>query len=605
MAEGPILGIDLGTTNSAVGVVEAGFPILLADENGERLLPSAVHYPEKGGPVLVGHPALRTRALHPERTITSAKRLMGRRPGEVEWRPPYPVVRDDDGKVRVPVDGRELLPEEVATEVLLRLKAIAERALEQPVSRAVVTVPAYFNEAQRAATKRAAEKAGLTVERLLAEPTAAALAYGLDRQEGTTRVAVYDLGGGTFDLSILELRDGVFEVLATHGDTALGGDDVDRAIASWIREELELTTEIDSGMAVRILEAAEAAKIRLSSEDSVEIALPFLEGDSHRVLTLDRAQFEALAGPILSRTLPLAQAALADARIDKGELDAVLLVGGSTRIPQVRTLVEEFFGQEPNLSQHPDEAIALGATIQAGILSGAMRDIVLLDVTPLSLGIETFGGLMNVIIPRNTTIPVRAGELFTNAMAGQAAMQIRILQGEREMANDNWELGHIELPFAPGPKGSAKVGVQFEIDADGLLKVLARDVHTGKDHELEIRDTAVDVDDAKVEAMISESVEFAFEDMDQRIWTELQLKATELLPAVTQGLAQIGDDLPAEDRQTIQDRASAVEELLAAEERDPLPLKKAVAQLDDATQGLAVALVEQAMEKALERKLAD
>ncbi|MBE7496791.1 MAG: Hsp70 family protein [Verrucomicrobiaceae bacterium] len=568
----PILGIDLGTTNSLVGVVDSGFPILLADENGDRSTPSAVSY---GDTLLVGAAALRQRALNPARTVTSVKRLIGRRGGESDWKPRY--------------DLKELgvTPVEVSAEILKRLKAIAERALEQKVSRAVITVPAFFNDAQRAATKKAGELAGLTVERILSEPTAAALAYGLDKLTEHQKVAVYDLGGGTFDISVLEMREGVFQVLATAGDTQLGGDDLDRALAEFIAQRLNLPPND-----IRVLEGAESVKKRLSNDESA----------SFDTLTITRADLEKIARPWLERTRAHCLRAMSDAGVKAADLDEVILVGGSTRMPLVRQFVAELFGKEPNTSQNPDEAIALGATIQAGILSGSLRQVLLLDVTPLSLGIETFGGLMNIIIPRNTTIPAKAGEMFTNAVANQDAMLIRILQGERELAKDNWELGRVDVPFPPGPKGSARVGVQFSLDADGILNVLARDTATNTDTTLEIRGTAIDVADERVEQMIAESVEFAFDDMNERIWTEARIKAEELLPAVDAALAQLGDSISESETQEVREHAAKVRQILDSADHDARALKAATQQLDDATQTLAVMLIDRAMEESLARR---
>lgn len=590
----PILGIDLGTTNSLVGVVDSGFPILLADAEGQRLTPSAVCYGQDGR-IAVGRAALRKRALEPERTVTSVKRLMGRRPGESDWRPPY--------------DLRALgvTPIEISAEILKHLRHTAERALEQPVSRAVITVPAYFNDAQRNATKKAGELAGLTVERIVSEPTAAALAYGLDNLAEHQKIAVYDLGGGTFDISILQMREGVFQVLATAGDTQLGGDDVDRLLAAevWTRagfagapafERLPVAAQ------VRLIEAAESAKIKLSNELGATIELPFLWQSQSLRVPLNREDLEKLAKPWVERTRIHCLRALSDAKLSANDLDEVILVGGSTRMPIVRRYVAEIFGREPDSSRNPDEAVALGAVIQAGIISQALRHVLLLDVTPLSLGIETFGGLMNVIIPRNTTIPCKAGEMFTNAVANQDSMLIRVLQGERELAKDNWELGRIEVPFPPGPKGSARVGVQFAIDANGILQVLVRDTATNRDVVLEIRNTAVDVEDERVEKMISESVEFAFEDVNERIWTEAKLKAEELLPAVDQALAALGAAVPADEIARIRACAAEVKRVLEAEAHDHTALKAANQRLDEATQSLAVMLVEKAMEASLQRK---
>ena len=581
----PILGIDLGTTHSLVGVVDSGFPILLADEQGQRLTPSAVNYAADAS-LIVGAAALRKRALEPKRTVTSVKRLIGRRGGEGDWQPPYSL--------------RELgvSPIEVSAEILKRLKAIAERTLEQSVSRAVITVPAYFNDAQRNATKQAGELAGLTVERIVSEPTAAALAYGLDKLGERQKIAVYDLGGGTFDISVLEMREGVFQVLSTAGDTQLGGDDIDRAIVDWLAEGASGNSALES----QATPAAEAAKKRLSNEESTRIELPFFDGTNSLSVELTRAEFEKLIRPLVERTRAHCLRALSDAGVKAEELDAVILVGGSTRIPLVRRYVAEIFGREPDISQNPDEAVALGAVIQAGILSGSLKNVLLLDVTPLSLGIETFGGLMNTIIPRNTTIPCKAGEMFTNAVANQQDMLIRVLQGERELAKDNWELGRVIVPFPPGPKGSARVGVQFAIDANGILQVLARDTATNTDTVLEIQNTAVDVDDERVEQMIAESVEHAFEDMNERVWTEAKLKAEELLPAVDAALTQFGDAVSEEERRVIEVAAASVRTLLNGSEHDAKALKAANTALDDATQELAVRLVERAMEESLVRR---
>ena len=574
MNPAPILGIDLGTTNSLVGVVDSGFPILLADEHGSRSTPSAVCIAQDGT-ITVGAVALRQRALHPTRTITSVKRLIGRRPGEGGWVPPYAL------------SDLKTSPVEVSAEILRHLKGVAERALEQSVSQAVITVPAYFNDAQRNATKRAGELAGLEVVRILSEPTAAALAYGLDKLGEHQKVAVYDLGGGTFDISVLEMRDGTFQVLSTAGDTQLGGDDIDRLLAGFIAERLNLPPND-----MLVLEGAEVVKKRLSSDETA----------SFNGLDITRADLEKIARPWIERTRMHCLRALSDAKIKPDQLDEVILVGGSTRMPLVRDYVRELFGREPNTSQNPDEAIALGATIQAGILSGSLRQVLLLDVTPLSLGIETFGGLMNIIIPRNTTIPAKAGEMFTNAVANQDSMLIRILQGERELAKDNWELGRIEVPFPSGPKGSARVGVQFSIDADGILHVLARDTATNQDTTLEISGTAIDVEDERVEQMIAESVDFAFEDMNERIWTEAKLKAEELLPAVNAALAQLGDAITDEERTDVLKHAAEVRHLLESPEHDAKFLKTATQLLDDATQSLAVMLLDRALEESLARR---
>jgi molecular chaperone DnaK len=579
-----IVGIDLGTTNSLIGVMEAGFPILLADENGARLTPSVVHFPEAGDP-LVGAVASRMRALAPATTIYSAKRLIGLRGDDLpteELTTDYAVVRQTGRPLRIKVRDREYAPEEISALVLRKLKRDAEAALERPVARAVITVPAYFNDAQRNATKAAGEAAGFTVERIINEPTAAALAYGLDKLQSKSKIAVYDLGGGTFDISILELDNGLFQVLATSGNTHLGGDDVDAAliadcrllIADWQKRELVIE-----------------AKHRLSTEESVRIAVPFVEGEN-LTYELTREALERIARPIIQRTRAHCLRALSDAKLAATDLDEVILVGGMTRMPLVRQFVADLFGRKPNTSQNPDEAVALGATIQAGILSGAVRDVVLLDVTPLSLGIETFGGLMNVIIPRNSTIPVKAGEMFTTAVNQQRAMKIKVLQGEREMAADNWALGEFEIEFQPAPKGVARVGVQFEIDANGILQVLARDTKTGAEKIVALT-SAVDVSDEAVEAMIADSLEHAFEDMSERVWTETRLKAEEMLAAVEKAFQLASDRLSTTQRNEIERLTSEVREAMATHETPRL--KAATAALDDATQELAALIVEQAL----------
>ena len=590
-----ILGIDLGTTNSAVGLVDSGFPILLANEDGRRITPSAV-WIGKNGEIEVGARAMRRRALEPDRVITSIKRLMGRRTSELDSPFPVPITHGHDGLPRILGQS----PEEISAAILREMKRIAEWRMGQEIHKAVITVPAYFHDAQRAATKRAGELAGLDVVRILNEPTAAALAYGLDKLGEKARVAVYDLGGGTFDLSILEMQDGVFQVLATHGDTRLGGDDLDALILDHITQRAGIQ-EIDANLRVRLSAEAERVKLALSDETEATFRVPFYDGVKSLEETLTRAELEKIAAPWIAKTLRLCRHALADAALKPADLSAVVIVGGSTRMPAVRRSVAELFEREPDISQHPDEAIALGASIQGGVLSGALRQMILLDVTPLSLGIETFGGLMNVIIPRNTSIPCKAGELFTNAADGQAAMRVRVLQGEREMARDNWELGNFDVAFTPSPKGQTRVGVQFKIDENGILEALARDLATGIDTVIEIQNSAVNVDDAAVETMINQSVEHAFTDMSERVFTEAKIKAEELLPAVelvlSQGLAL------AEEQTEIESAAATVREALAGGAANVL--KQAVQRLDSATEALAARLVEQALDAAIDRQLAD
>jgi len=597
-----IVGIDLGTTNSAIAVVEAGMPGILADAEGRRLLPSVVHFPANGEPV-VGVAAKRIQTVKPERTVSSAKRFMGRSEN--------PMVK-----------GEAASPVEVSALILKELRAQAEAALGESADRAVITVPAYFNDAQRQATKLAGEQAGWKVERIINEPTAAALACGLQGSPEGDQVAVYDLGGGTFDLSILELREGVFQVLATHGNTALGGDDVDAAIAEWLETKVE--GGLDAIGKARIREAAEQAKIALSSSDEYRIQLPFLKPDFSLEVNFNRADLESLARPILEQTKTHCRQALVDANMEATDLSQVILVGGQTRMPLVRRLVAEWFecgeyeevrgdvrlgdsfhaadGPVLNTGVNPDEAVALGASIQGAILSGEMTSTLLLDVTPLSLGVETFGGLMNVIIPRNTTIPAKAGEMFTNAVDGQRSMLVHVLQGERERAADNWSLGRFELGFESAPRGGARVGVQFEIDADGILQVLARDTATGREKIVPIR-SAVDVSDDRVQEMVEESVEHAFEDMDARRWVEAALKAGEAVKAARDGLEAFRDEL--DNAQIIDEAITAVEGLLQSAENDQgdlTALKEAVTRLDQVTLPMADLMMDRAMEAMLRKQ---
>ena len=544
-----IAGIDLGTTNSLIGVMDSGFPVLCAGADGSRLTPSVVAFPENSNPV-VGAQALASDAPR----IFSVKRAMGVRIGEFD---DFPHQTGEPGSpVRFALAGREWTPEDISSLILQKLKADAEAAFGVEINRAVITVPAYFNDAQRKATLRAGELAGFTVERLLPEPTAAALAYGLDKLQKRARIAVFDLGGGTFDLSVLDLHDGVFDVLATCGDTRLGGDDFDRAIAA----EFGMTP-------------AEAARFKTTEID---------EDSSRRLRTACR--------PLFERLRMLCARALRDARTDSDSLERVLLVGGATRLPAVREFAAEFFGREPDTSQHPDEAIARGATIQAGVLDGTVEQVTLLDVTPLSLGIETFGGLMNVLIPRNTTIPAKAGEMFTNAASNQTAMRVTVLQGEREMAADNWKLGEFEVHFPPAPRGQARVGIQFEIDADGILHVLARDTATNTDTTLNFA-SAVEVSDEAVEKMLEDSLEHAFEDMDDRQFAEAKIKAEEMLPAVARALAAVPTD--DDERARIHSAEEAVRKALA--DRSTRGLKSAIERLDKETAPLAARLVESLM----------
>ncbi|KAB2671454.1 MAG: Hsp70 family protein [Verrucomicrobia bacterium] len=646
-----IVGIDLGTTNSLVATVEAGIPYVIADASGQRLTPSVVHFPGPDKPPVVGHPANRVRVLHPRQTVYSVKRFMGRRGSDIpreDMFVTYPVRGEGSGSVAIDLPGRAWSPEEISAEILRKLKADAEIALGEPVARAVITVPAYFNDAQRNATIRAGELAGFVVERIVNEPTAAALAYGLDKLADHSRIAVYDFGGGTFDLSILELNQGVFQVLSTHGDTRLGGDDLDKRVVAHLVDRIRAAGGPDLSIAAadlrglvqsgadpdtlgrlsRVREAAEAAKIRLSSETVAEISLPFLTPTFSFSHAFARADLERLTRDIVERTRAHCIRSLSDAKLEAKDLDQVILVGGQTRMPLVRRLVAEWFGcrefgetrgdlrlgsefhehagPELNTSVNPDEAVALGAAIQAEILSGGFRNLLLLDVTPLSLGIETFGGLMNVIIPRNTTIPVKAGEMFTTAIDNQRSMLIHVLQGERERAPDNWSLGRFELDFEPAPKGVPRVGVQFEIDANGILHVLARDVRTGHQKIVAMK-SAVDVADEDVQKMVEDSVANAFDDLRARQWIEAKIRAGETITATRRTMAEYDAELDPDYRRQIHGAIEGVEAVLSQENPrtktgDPARLKEATAHLDEVTRPLAEHAMDKVMEAMLRKK---
>src|SRR6266511_2740747 len=566
-----IIGIDLGTTNSVVAIMEGGEPKVIINEEGSRLTPSVVAF-TKEGEVLVGQVAKRQAIINPENTIYSIKRFMGRRWDEVQGElklVPYKVVRGSNDLVRVVVRDKEYTPQQISAFILQKLKKAAENYLGESVSEAVITVPAYFNDSQRQATKEAGEIAGLNVRRIINEPTASALAYGLDKKKDEI-VAVYDFGGGTFDISILEVGDNVVEVKATAGDTHLGGDDLDQRVIDWLVAEFKKDQGIDLSkdkMAMqRLKEAAEKAKIELSSTLETEINLPFITADAsgpkHLSMKLTRGRFEQMVADLIDKTEGPCRQALQDSGLAPGKIDEAVLVGGSTRVPKVQELVRRLFEKEPHKGVNPDEVVALGAAVQAGVLAGDVKDILLLDVTPLSLGIETLGGVMTVLIPRNTTIPTRKSEVFTTAADGQTQVEIHVLQGERQMARDNRTLGRFILDgLPPAPRGVPKIEVTFDIDANGILDAKAKDTATSREQSIKITGTSTLAKD-DVEKMVKEAERYAEEDKRRREVAETRNRGDSLAYQTERMLREVGDKVSADERQKVEAKLKDLKDAL-------------------------------------------
>jgi molecular chaperone DnaK len=596
-----IIGIDLGTTNSVVAVMEGGEPTVITNAEGSRITPSVVAF-TKSGERLVGQVAKRQAVTNPENTVFSIKRFMGRRFDEVNEEMkmvPYRVVRAGNGDVRVQAGGKESSPPEISAMILQKLKQAAEDYLGQPVTRAVITVPAYFNDAQRQATKDAGKIAGLEVMRIVNEPTAAALAYGLDRKKDET-IAVYDFGGGTFDISILEVGEGVVEVKATNGDTHLGGDNLDQRLIDWITSEFKKSDGIDLSrdrMALqRLKEAAEKAKMELSSVMETEINLPFITADQtgpkHLQMKLTRAKFESLVEDLLQKTIGPAKQALQDAGLQPNQIDEVVLVGGSTRIPRVQAIVKEMFGKDPHKGVNPDEVVAVGAAIQAGVLAGEVKDLLLLDVTPLSLGIETLGGVMTTLIPRNTTIPTKKGEVFSTAADNQTSVEVHVLQGERPMARDNRTLGRFHLVgLMPAPRGMPQIEVTFDIDANGIVNVSAQDKGTGKEQKITITASS-GLSKDEVDRMVNEASAHAEDDKKRKEEIETRNHADQAVYAAERLMSESGSKLSATERQPIE---AAIESLKGAiEKNDTEQMKRGMEQLMQAQHKAAEVLYRQA-----------
>jgi len=600
-----VIGIDLGTTNSVVSVVEGGNPTVIANQEGSRLTPSVVGF-TKDGEILVGQVAKRQAITNPENTVFSIKRFMGRRYDEVLQEiklVPYKVVKAPNGDARVEVRGKQYSPPEISAMILRKLKEAAEAYLGEKVTQAVITVPAYFNDAQRQATKDAGKIAGLEVLRIINEPTAAALAYGLDKKKDET-ISVYDLGGGTFDVSILEIGEGVFEVKATNGDTHLGGDDFDQRVIDWIAEEFKKDNGIDlrkDRMALqRLKEAAERAKIELSTTVQTEINLPFITADAsgpkHLVLTLTRAKLESLVADLVDRTLGPCRQAMQDAGAAASDINEVILVGGQTRMPKVQEVVKSLFGKEPHKGVNPDEVVAVGAAVQGAVLTGEVKDLLLLDVTPLSLGIETLGGVMTTLIPRNTTIPTKKSERFTTAADSQPSVEVHVLQGERPMARDNRTLGRFHLDgIPPAPRGVPQIEVTFDIDANGILNVSAKDTATGKQQHIAITSSS-GLSKEEIDKMVKEAEANAADDARHKQEIEVRNQTDSLVYSTERTLSEHGSKLAEADRKAIDDALAEAKEALKTDDLDRM--KRAQDTLSKAAHKLGEVMYREAQAQA-------